>query len=99
MSGYEALARMPDGLKQRLEGVVASYNLRNARKVGVPSTAAPDAGPFPLAWRHPTTGRPSLYANLNYARLVGLSTEAGEQLLVEIEGYLRSLVGVADLYH
>jgi len=99
MSGYEALARMPDALKQRLEGVMASYNLRNARKVGVPSIAAPDAGPFPLAWRHPTTGRPSLYANLNYARLVGLSTEAGEQLLVEIEAYLRSLVGVADLYH
>lgn len=98
MNGYAALARMPPSLARQLETARASYHLHNARKVKVPPTNAPDAGPFPIAWRHPATDRRSLYLNLNCAKVVGMSAEDGERLLVEIEDHLRTLVGVAGVY-
>jgi len=98
MNGYEAIARMPRALARQLEGVAATYNLQYARKVRVPPTNAPDAGPFPLVSRHPATGRPSLYLNLNYAKLVGMSADASERLLGDLEYYLHTLVGVDGVY-
>jgi alpha-ketoglutarate-dependent 2,4-dichlorophenoxyacetate dioxygenase len=88
-SAYEDL---PQGMKDRLEGLVAEHSYWWSRmKAGYPFTEAEiDAKPsarHPLVHVHPGSGRKALYIAAHARDIVGMPREEGRALLAELTAF------------
>lgn len=89
---YEAYARLPDALQERIEGrsVLQAFDELQDRRIDLgarPLSAVPHCVQ-PIVLRHPETGRRALYVNrLMSHRVEGLSQQDSEALLEELLGY------------
>jgi taurine dioxygenase len=89
-ASYEAL---PDGLKQRLQGLQGAYVYGGRRKDGKdlldPEDRNTPAVLHPLLRTHPETGRAVLYFDPNKLLYIeGLAPEASESLIAELRSYM-----------
>ncbi|MDG2003973.1 MAG: TauD/TfdA family dioxygenase [Novosphingobium sp.] len=84
---YEAL---PEGMKQRLEGLVGLHSLKYSRSL-VGFTDWPEEQsmglltiPQPLVFENPRSGRKSLYIASHIGEIVGMETAAARKLVGEL---------------
>ena len=89
---YEAYARLPQRLKDRIEGrtVLQAFDEYQDRRIDLrerPLSQVPHCFQ-PIVLRHPDTGRRAIYVNrLMSHRIEGLSDEDSDALLEELFGY------------
>jgi taurine dioxygenase len=89
---YEAYARLPERLKQRVEGrtVLQAFDEYQDRRIDMrerPLSQVPHCFQ-PIVLRHPETGRRAIYVNrLMSHRIEGLSDEESDALLEELFAY------------
>jgi taurine dioxygenase len=96
---YEAL---PEGLRQRLEGVQAEYVYGGRNRQGVDLLDPADRGAPPVAWpvlrTHPETGRRSLYINpTHFLRFTGMGESESDALAEEL--FARMIQPDAEYHH
>ena len=89
-SGYAAYDTLPDSLKQRIEGVAASYTYVGRRTGNIFEIINKEDHDMPPAIHpfvrvHPETGRKALYFDpLKLVEVIGMERAAGDDLVAEL---------------
>ena len=89
-AAYDAL---PPGLKDRIEGLVASHSIWHSRMLsGFPEPTAEEVASRPpaehrIAQTHPTSGRKTLYLASHASHILGMPVDEGRALLKELTDF------------
>ena len=89
-AAYDAL---PPGMKDRIEGLVASHSIWHSRMLsGFPEPTAEEVASRPpaehrIAQTHPTSGRKTLYLASHASHILGMPVDEGRALLKELTDF------------